>query len=182
MAALTDALVFYDLHGIGHTVGEHIASLYHVSDFNFHCTGHRGIHSGGAYCNVVPSLGSFTDLRHTSVCSCQYSAPGEHLGSKKHTLHRIEACRLVFSVFGDLFSTTHTRTVLRVHKDLIINELEQMIRMIYFDIYSRMVPYKLSSSDISLRRHSRNFCQSNSNDTFSSYGKQPGSILAFYIY
>jgi hypothetical protein len=82
MAALSYAFIFYNLHRIRYSIGEHIASFYHVTDFNFHCTGYWRIYSRSAYSYVVAALRSFADLSYTSICSCQYSAPWKYFRSK----------------------------------------------------------------------------------------------------
>lgn len=181
MTALADALILYNLHRIRYSIGEHISGFYHVAHLYSDRAGHRRVHSSRTHCYIVPSLRCLANLSYTPVNSCQYSTPWKYFRSKEHALYRIKACRLVLTLWVYIFSPSHTAAVLRVLKDLIINKLEQMIRVINFNVYSRTVAYKLFLCNIGLFRNSVYLCKRYSNNTRGSYGKHLRGVIVLCI-
>ena len=120
VAALSNALIAHNLHGIGYTIGKHIASLYHVTDFGSHRAGYRGVHSGVAHSDEVPSLGGLSDLGHSAVHGGENSSTREHLGGKEHALHGIKALRLVRAIDVFVLNTAHTRSMLGIMRNCLI--------------------------------------------------------------
>lgn len=113
VAALSNALITHNLHGIGHSVGKHIASLYHVTDFGSHGAGYRRVHSGVAHSNEVPSLGGLSNLGHSAIHGGENSSTREHLGGKEHALHGIEAGGLIRALGVLHLDTAHTAAMFR---------------------------------------------------------------------
>lgn len=142
MSALTDAFVLDHLHGIRHTVGKSISGLHDIAGLYCYCTYTWRIYRIGTDCYVVASLRSRTNRRHAAINLREHCAARECRGRKEHARYGVEPCGLVLSVWVLALFAAHTAAVLRIRKYLIINKLEQMVRMINLDIYSLYIAYE----------------------------------------
>lgn len=97
-AALAQPLVLNYFRRIRHTVRQLVPGGNFFALLNRHGSSLWRVHSVYTYCNIVPSLRSFSYIGHITVLGRKHSGALESGRYVEQTLQRIHACRLILAL------------------------------------------------------------------------------------